>query len=290
MLNSTLILNYLLKNTELQISYNFNMVAIVNRRPRLLGVIDILKAYIEHQKEVVTNRTRFDLEHAQARYHIVEGLIKALSILDEIIATIRASKNKADAENNLVEQFEFTQVQAEAIVTLQLYRLTNTDVVALQEELKNLNIVIKGLNKILEDKNVLMKRIKDELLKVKEEYAKPRLTEIKEEVTEIKIDTTSLISKEDVIVVVTKDGYVKRVSKRSYSASEDDTLLKEGDYIIGLYEVNTLDTILIFTDLGNYLYVPVYEIPDIKWKELGKHISNIIGISSDEILLVVPSF
>ncbi len=283
--NSTLILNYLLKNTELQTSYNFNMVAIVNRRPRLLGIIDILKAYIDHQKVVVINRTRFDLEHAQARFHIVEGLIKALSILDEVIATIRASKNKADAEKNLVMQFGFTEIQAEAIVTLQLYRLTNTDVTALESELKNLTITIKGLNKILEEKEVLMKLIKMELSKVKEEYCKPRLTEIKEEVTEIKIDTTSLIPREDVIVVITKDGYVKRVSKRSYSASDDDTLLKEGDYIIGLYEVNTLDTILVFTDLGNYLYVPVYEIPDTKWKELGKHISNIIGISSDENII-----
>ena len=283
--DSTLILNYLLKNTELQTSYNFNMVSIVNRRPRLLGIREMLKAYISHQVEVVTRRTIFDLEHAKTRLHIVEGFIKALSILDEVIKTIRASKNKSDAENNLVREFGFTEAQAEAIVTLQLYRLSNTDVTALEEEYKNLNIIIKGLTKILEDKASLMKVIKDELTKIKEEYGKPRITSIKEKITEIKIDTVDLIPKEEVIVVVTKEGYVKRVSKRSYSASEEDTLLKEGDYIVGIYEMSTLDTVLLFTDLGNYLYVPVYEIPDSKWKEMGKHISNIISIKSDENII-----
>lgn len=283
--DSNLILNYLLKNTDLQISYNFNMVSIVNRRPRLLGIKEMLDAYVAHQKEVVIRRTEFDLEHAKARFHIVEGLIKALSILDEVIATIRSSKNKSDAEANLVAAYGFTSIQAEAIVTLQLYRLSNTDVTALEEELKNLTIIIKGLNRILDEPKVLMKVITDELRKVKEEYTTPRLTEVKEEVTEIKIDTTSLIAKEDTIVVVTNEGYVKRVSLRSYNASEDETLLKEGDYIIGLHEMNTLDTLLLFTDLGNYLYVPVYEIPDTKWKELGKHISNIIGIKAEENII-----
>jgi topoisomerase-4 subunit A len=284
-IDSNLIINYLLKNTELQISYNFNMVSIVNRRPKLLGIKDMLVAYVDHQKDVVIRRTQFDLEHAKARFHIVEGLIKALSILDEVIRVIRASKNKSDAENNLVISFGFTPEQAEAIVILQLYRLSNTDVTALENELKDLTIIIKGLNRILEDKEVLMKQIKDELKKVREEYSVSRLTEVKESVTEIKIDTTALINKEDVIVVITNDGYVKRVSKRSYSASDDDTGLKDGDYIIGIYEMNTLDTILLFTDAGNYLYVPVYEIPDSKWKDLGKHISNIISISSNENII-----
>lgn len=280
--NQDLILNYLLKNTELQIAYNFNMVSIVNRRPRLLGLREMLVAYIAHQKEVVTRRTEFDLEHAKERFHIVEGLIKAISILDEVIAVIRASKNRADAEANLVTTFGFTAVQAEAIVILQLYRLTNTDITTLQEELDNLTKTIAYLNRILENKEVLKKLIIDEMTKIKNEFANPRLTEIKNEVTEIKIDTTALIAKEDVIVVVTKEGYVKRVSLRSFNANEDDTALKEGDYTLGLYEMNTLDTLLVFTDLGNYLYVPVYEIPDAKWKELGKHISNIIGIKADE--------
>ena len=280
------ILNYLFKNTDLQVSYSYNMVCIVNRRPMIVGVMEVLDAYIEHQKEVITRRTRFDLEHAKARMHIVEGLIKALDILDEVIKTIRSSKNKSDAIKNLVDSFDFSEKQAEAIVNLQLYRLTNTDVNVLKEEHANLLKVIQILESILNDENKLKEVMKKELKAIKTEYATPRKTEIKDEITEIKIDTTAMIPKEDCIVVVTKDGYVKRVSKRSYAASnEEQTGLKEQDYIIGMYELNTLDTILMFTDIGNYLYVPVHEIPDMKWKDLGKHISNIIKINPEENII-----
>lgn len=279
------ILNYLFKNTELQINYSYNMVAIVNRIPMVVGVIEILDAYIKHQKEVITRRTQFDLEHAKARMHIVEGLIKALDILDEVIHTIRTSKNKSDAINNLVEQYEFTQVQAEAIVNLQLYRLTNTDVKVLEDEHNNLLLIIKGLEEILADENRLKSVMKEELRKIKSEYATPRKTEIRDEITEIKIDTTAMIPKEDCVVAVTREGYVKRVSLRSYAATGDATTLKDGDYLIGLYQLNTMDTVLLFTDLGNYLYIPVYELPDLKWKEMGKHVSNIIKISSEESII-----
>ena len=279
------ILNYLFKNTELQINYTYNMVAIVNRRPMLVGIMDILDAYIKHQKEVILRRTRFDLEHAKARMHIVEGLIKALDILDEVIHTIRKSKNKADAIENLVKEYEFTSAQAEAIVNLQLYRLTNTDVNILIEERNNLLLIIKGLEEILASEERLKGVMKEELRKIKNEYATPRITEIRDEITEIKVDTTAMIPKEDCIVAVTKEGYVKRVSLRSYSASDDITNLKEGDYLLGLYTLNTMDTILMFTNLGNYLYLPVYELPDMKWKDLGKHVSNIIKVSSDESIV-----
>ncbi len=283
--NSELIVNYLLKNTDMQIAYNYNMVAIVNNRPMTLGIIPILDAYIAHQKEVVLKRTKFDLDHAKAEMHIVEGLIKALSILDAVIKTIRASKNKMDAKDNLVKEFQFTEKQAEAIVMLQLYKLTNTDVTELLERKDNLKLMIDFLEGILNDENKLKNVMKDELKAIKKEYATPRKTAIEDEVNEIKIDTTSMIAKEDCVVVVTKQGYVKRVSLRSFKASEEETLVKENDYLIGLYQMNTLDTLLLFTDLGNYLYVPVYEIPDLKWKELGKHISNIIKISSDESII-----
>ena len=283
--NSELVVNYLLKNTDMQIAYNYNMVAIVNNRPMTLGIIPILDAYIAHQKEVILKRTKFDLEHAKAEMHIVEGLIKALSILDAVIKTIRASKNKIDAKDNLVKEFEFTEKQAEAIVMLQLYKLTNTDVTELLERKDNLKLMIDFLESILNDENKLKNVMKDELKSIKKEYATPRKTSIEDEVSEIRIDTTSMISKEDCVVVVTKQGYVKRVSLRSFKASEEETLVKENDYLIGLYQMNTLDTLLLFTDLGNYLYVPVYEIPDLKWKELGKHISNIIKISSDESII-----
>ncbi len=284
--NKELVLNYLLKNTELQIAYNFNMVAIVNRRPMTLGILEIIDAFIAHQKEVITKRSEFDLAFAREQLHIFEGLIKALSILDVVIATIRASKNKAEAKDNLVIKYDFSERQAEAIVMLQLYRLTNTDVVELTEKTKNLKLIIASLESILADEEKLRGVMKEELRNIKKEYATPRKTEIKEHITDIKIDTEAMIPKEDVVVVVTKDGYVKRVSNRSYTASEnDETTLKDGDYVIGLYNMNTMDTLLVFTDLGNYLYLPVYELPDLKWKEIGKHISNIIKISEYEIII-----
>ncbi len=284
--NAENILNYFYKNTELQISYNFNNVVIVNRRPMLLGILGILDAYIAHQKEVVTRRSEFDLRTAKARYHIVEGLIKAISILDEVIKTIRSSKNKADAIGNLVKEYDFTEKQADAIVTLQLYRLTNTDIVSLQEEMKKLLDTMKNLEAILGDEKVLIKVLKKELKEIKDKYATPRKTEIRDEITEIKIDVTSMIPKEDVMVVVTNEGYIKRTSLRSYAASNvEDLTLKEKDYIVGLYNMNTLDTLLVFTNLGNYLYIPVYEIPDLKWKEMGKHMSNIITVNPDEYVV-----
>ena len=283
--NAENILNYLYKNTELQISYNFNMIAIVNRRPMQLGVLGILDAYISHQKEVVKRRSEFDLEHAKKRYHIVEGLIRAISILDEVIKTIRASKSKQNAIENLVKEYQFSTEQATAIVELQLYRLTNTDVVTLEEEMANLTKIIALLEGILADSEKLNSVIKEELRKIKKEYSLDRLTEIREEISEIKIDTTVMIPKEDVIVVVTKEGYLKRVSQRSYNASEEETSLKEHDYVIGMYNVNTLDTILLFTTKGNYLYLPVHEIPELKWKELGKHVSNIITMDPEEKII-----
>lgn len=283
--NSKNILNYLYKNTELQISYNYNMIAIVNRRPMQLGLIPILDAYIDHQKEVVTKRSKYDLGHAKSRYHIVEGLIKAISILDEVIKTIRGSKNKADAIVNLINKYDFTEPQATEIVMLQLYRLTNTDIVVLQEEKDNLEKVMKMLEEILASPEKLNYVIKEELKKIKKEYGAKRKTEIVDEVEEIKIDTTEMIPKEDVVVVITHDGYIKRVSQRSYTTNTDDTYLKDGDYIIGLYNINTSQTILVFTNLGNYLFLPVYEIPEVKWKDLGKHVSNIITMSADEKII-----
>ena len=286
--DTNLIVNYLLKNTDMQISYSYNMIAIVNRRPMQVGIIDIIDAYIVHQKEVITRRSEFDLAHAKERYHIVEGLIKAISILDDIIKTIRRSKNKQDAIDNLVKEYDFTVDQATAIVKLQLYRLTNTDVLELQAELDNLTKIIEGLEALLSDEKKLMKQIKKELIEIKNEYSKDRKTEIKDEITEIKIDQEALIPKEDVIVSVTSEGYVKRTSKRSYQSSNDeDITLKDNDYLVGLYEMNTLDTVLIFTNKGNYLYVPVYILPDMKWKEMGKHISNIITIKDDEKIVGV---
>ena len=284
--NAENILNYFYKNTELQISYNFNDVVIINRRPVLASLLTILDAYIAHQREVIRKRSEFDLAHAKARFHIVEGLIKAISILDEVIKTIRESKDRMDSIKNLIKNFKFTDEQATAIVDMRLYRLSNTDIKALKEEQKKLVELMNELENILADKEKLDKVIITELKDIKKEYGSPRKSEIRDEITEIKIDTTSMIPKEDVIVVVTNEGYIKRTSLRSYAASNpDDITLKENDYIIGTYNMNTLDVLLVFTNLGNYLYIPVYEIPDLKWKDLGKHMSNIINVDPEEYVV-----
>ena len=290
--NTELIINYLLKNTDMQISYNFNVVSIVYRRPKLLGLKEALDAFINHQKEVVKRRTAFDLAHAKARFHIVEGLIKCISILDEVIRVIRASKNKPDAKDNLVKEFAFSEEQAEAIVTLQLYRLTNTDVVALEEELKDLEKKISIWEQILNNEAALKHVMKKELQNIKKEYVTPRLTDIKDEITEIKIDETEMIPKEDVVVAITKDGYIKRTSFRSYtSTNKEDITLKENDYIIGLYEMNTIDTLLVFTSGGNYLHIPVHIIPDLKWKDMPKHVSNVIELPAEEsVVSAIPAY
>ena len=277
-----LILKYLLKNTDLQTTYSYNMVCIDQRRPRLLGIIPIIDAYIDHQKDVITKRTKFDLDFAQKEMHITEGLVKAISILDEVIAVIRGSKNKQDAIQNLVKKWEFTEDQATAIVMLQLYRLTNTDVTVLMEKLENLKKIIENLQAILNDESKLKMVIKEELRRIKKEYGVPRKTEIKAEVSDLKIDEKELINKEDVILILTNDGYLKRVSLKSHNSNDGETALKPGDYVVGYMQTNTLNKLCIFTSLGNYLYIPIHEIPACKWKDLGKHISNIVTMNPDD--------
>ncbi|NMP58622.1 DNA topoisomerase IV subunit A, partial [Enterococcus mundtii] len=287
--NAQGILNYLFKNTELQINYNFNMVAIDHMTPHQVGLKDILSSYIEHRKQVITKRSQFDLEKAQRRQHIVEGLMKALSILDEVIATIRESKDKKDAKHNLVQMFQFTEEQAEAIVTLQLYRLTNTDITELRRESQELIALITELNKILSNDKELFSVMKKELREVKKKYASSRLTMIEDEIEEIKIDTQVLVAQEDVIVSVTREGYVKRTSLRSYSASKPEEIgMREGDYLLYAGELNTLDHLLLVTNKANVIYRPVHELPDLKWKDAGEHISQtIVNLAVDESILAV---
>jgi topoisomerase-4 subunit A len=284
------ILNYLYKNTDLQVPYNFNMVAIHKRRPKLLSLPELLDAYIEHRKEVVTNRSQYELKKAHERQHIVEGLMKALSILDEVIATIRASRDKRDAKDNLMAKYEFTEAQAEAIVSLQLYRLTNTDITALKQEAEQLEKTIQELTAILNDEKKLLSVIKKELKTMKKQYADERRTVVEDEIEEIKINMEVMIPSEDVIVTVTKEGYVKRTSYRSYSASNgQDFGMKESDRLLSQMEMNTTDVLLLFTRKGNYLYCPVYELPDIRWKDVGQHISNLIPLDrDDDIIAAVP--
>lgn len=280
------ILNYLFKNSDLQVTYNFNMIAIVNQRPKLMGLLDLLDAYIAHQKEVVTNRSRYELEKAQNRHHIVEGLMKALSILDEVIATIRASKDKQDAKKNLIKAYLFTEKQAEAIVSLQLYRLTNTDITDLKNEVEELVTQIKQLNAILKSDKKLLQVIKKELKDVKRKYSDDRRTIIEDEIEEITIDPEVMIPSEDVIVTVTREGYIKRTSLRSFSASNgEDLAMKETDHLLLQDKLNTTDHLLLFTNKGNFIYRPVYELADIRWKDLGQHISGIVPIEQGEEII-----
>ena len=282
--NAELILNYLFKNTDLQINYNFNMVAICDRRPKQLGLMEILDAFIAHQKEVILRRTSYDLKKAEERLHIVEGFLKAVDILDEVIKIIRASKNRLDCIENLVKEFKFTEIQATAIVDMRLYKLSNTDVNLLLEEQANLQKMIEFLNSVLNNETILKTQMKKELQEIKKEYGNDRRTEIRDEISEIKIDMKDMIPKENTIVVVTKEGYVKRVSPKSYT-DEEETVMKPGDYVIGLYDTTTLNNIMLFTNLGRYCFIPVHLIPEGKWKELGKHINNVCMLSPDEKII-----
>ncbi|HDG2650914.1 TPA: DNA topoisomerase IV subunit A [Staphylococcus aureus] len=286
--NSESIKNYLYKNSYLQISYNFNMVAISDGRPKLMGIRQIIDSYLNHQIEVVANRTKFELDNAEKRMHIVEGLIKALSILDKVIELIRSSKNKRDAKENLIEVYEFTEEQAEAIVMLQLYRLTNTDIVALEGEHKELEALIKQLRHILDNHDALLNVIKEELNEIKKKFKSERLSLIEAEIEEIKIDKEVMVPSEEVILSMTRHGYIKRTSIRSYNASGvEDIGLKDGDSLLKHQEVNTQDTVLVFTNKGRYLFIPVHKLADIRWKELGQHVSQIVPIEEDEVVINV---
>lgn len=280
------ILNYLFKNTDLQISYNFNMVAIADMRPQQVGLVQVLTEYVKHQEDVILRRSKFDIEKAKTRLHIVEGLIKALSILDKVISTIRGSKNKSDAKNNLVKEYKFTEPQAEAIVSLQLYRLTNTDVTELQAEDKQLTDQISSLNRIINNHDTLMNVIKGELEHVRDTYADKRRTKIEAKISDIEVDTSVLVASEDVHLLVSHDGYVKRSSLRSYQASDAGANgLKDDDYAVLDQEVNTLDHLFIFTDKGNMIYRQIFEVDDNKWKDTGSHLSQEIGLANDESIL-----
>jgi topoisomerase-4 subunit A len=286
------ILAYLLKKTDLQVTYNFNMVAIVNKHPRQLGIKDILEAYIEHQKEVVTFRSQYELEKAEDRAHVLEGLVKALGILDEVIACIKASKNRQDAQNNLVAEFGFTERQADAILVLQLYRLTNLEIHSLEKELKDLEKTIAYLQGILGSTKKLLGVIKEEMGEIRTKYGVDRRSELQGEVEELKVGLEVMVTSEDVFVTLSSEGYIKRTSKLSFTRSGgemESTGVKEGDFMRFLLEVNTIESLLIFTKRGQYYLLPVHQVPEYKWKENGTAIVNVIPIAKeDRIVNVIP--
>jgi len=292
--NADTVLKYLLKSTELQVSYNINMVAIHNKRPVLMSLPMLIDAYISHQKNVVTNRTNFDLKRAKKRQHIVAGLIKMVSIIDEVVEIIRGSQDKADSKKNLMAKFGFSEEQVEAIVTLQLYRLSNTDITALQDEDAELTDLISKLTAILGSEKLLIYQIESELKAVKKKFKTPRRTVIEAEIEDIRIDDNELLQKEDVMIAITRDGYVKRTSLRSYVASKvSEPVMKEGDVLVEKFQSNTLNKMIAFTQSGHYVLLPIHKLPDIKWKDMGAHLSSLVNLdSSDKILaaFVVDDF
>lgn len=280
------ILNYLYKNTDLQVSYNYNMIAIVDKAPVQMSLADSLDAFIKHREDVVLKRSKFDYEQKSKRAHIVDGLIRAVSIMDEIIHLIRQSKNKADAKKNLIERFDFSEQQAEAIVTMRLYRLTNTDVKELKQEQSLLKKEMKRLHAILTDVNTLHQVLIEELEEINAKIHTPRLSEIQAKVQEIVIDKRAMVADEMVMVPITCDGYIKKVSMRSYNASNTDpTGMKDSDSVLAYGSCSTLDTLLFFTNRGTYGYLPVYEIEEGKWKDLGSHLGNYIKMDSNEKII-----
>lgn len=280
------ILNFLHKKTDLTKSYNYNMVAINNKRPELMGILAIFDSYIYHQKEVVTNRSNYELRKAQKRLHIVEGIIRLMDIIDQVIETIRKSKGKSDAKERLVKLYAFTEEQAEAILTLQLYRLSNTDLTQLMKEEKTLGKWIDTLNDILHNEDTLKKVIKKELRQVLKLVDTSRKSVIEEEIEKITFSEQELIQSEQVMVGLTKDGYVRQASIRSYKATENATL-KESDAFMFIGEVSTLDTLLIFTEAGNYIFLPVYKIPECKWKEVGTNLNQLLQMDLSEDIIHV---
>ncbi|MCT3599948.1 DNA topoisomerase IV subunit A [Lactobacillus amylovorus] len=282
------ILNYLFKNTDLQVSYNFNMVAIDHMTPVQVGLKHILISYLEHEVDVVTKRTKFDLNKAEARLEIIQGLIHAMDILDQVIKTIRASKNKADAKKNLIAKYKFTEKQAEAIVSLQLYRLTNTDVNELIAEQDKLNKLAEKYRKLLSDRKTLEKEIIKELSAVKKEFSNPRRTQISQESAKVEIDEKALVADEQVRVLISRDGYLKRSSIRSYQSTDDaDNGLPDGDKVVYENTISTLSNLYLFTNRGNVIYRPVHELVETKWKETGQHLSQEIGLDNDEKIIRV---
>ncbi|MFH0332122.1 DNA topoisomerase IV subunit A [Clostridium perfringens] len=288
------VLKYLYKKTDLQGNISFNMVALADGKPETMGLKTIISHYVNHQKDVVTRRTKRELEVAEKRFHIVEGFIKAIGIMDEVIATIRDSKSKKDAHENLVLKFGFTDLQAEAILELMLYRLTGLEIKVFQKEHKELSKKIKALRKILENESVLLGVIKDELKEVAEVYGDERRTALIEDESEAKIDLEELIVAEDVMVTLSNEGFIKKIPLKTYNRSnidENEIEYREGDYLKFLIKSNTKDTLAIFTDKGTVYQIKCNSVADKKWKDKGERLEDLIrGLSlEDEKIIALES-
>lgn len=287
--DAQVILQYLYKHTDLQVYYNYNMVAIVNKRPEQLGVLSLLDTYIEHRKEIIHRRSTYDYNKKAKRAHIVEGLIKALSVLDEIITIIRQSKDKNDAKTALVSRFNFSDEQAEAIVILRLYRLSNTDVIALTTEFDKLSKEMEELQGILQNPNTLNKVVIQELKLINKQFGNKRKSVLEDQIEELVINKQAMIQNEKVMITCSKDGYIKRVSMRSYN-NNVQTKLKDEDQLVSVGEGNTIDKLLFFTSFGNYGYVDIHDIEESKWKDVGSHVNAYFKIENKENIIFACTF
>ncbi|WP_338982804.1 DNA topoisomerase IV subunit A [Spiroplasma endosymbiont of Othius punctulatus] len=279
---------WLLKNTPLQVAYNYNNVVIVDKRPQLLGMVEILKAYINHLSEVFLRKTKFDLVKAEKRLEIVKGLIKAVSVLDKVIELIRKSVNRGDAIEKLISKLDFSEVQATAIVDLRLYRLSSTDVNKLNLEMKELETTIDHYKKILNDKLVLDQELIDLLTKVRDEYGVKRRTEVVDEIENIEIDFKETIVKKDYRIWISKDGYIKSLDEKYIAQNKlepEAFARKPHDMWISTAKVSSLDHLILVCSDGTYYLLPAYKITESKWKDIGMHINKVAPFSGDNHIL-----
>ncbi len=280
------VLNYLYKHTSLQETFGANMLSLVNGKPRVLSLRDMLYYYIEHQKDVVTRRTRYELDKAQARAHILEGLLRALDFIDEIVALIRASKDSATAKVSLMERFDFTERQAQAILDMRLARLTGLERDKLQAEFDALMAEIARLTAILADEKLLMGVIKEEITVIRDKFGDDRRTELT--TIEGEIDVEDLIQEEDMVVTLTHQGYVKRIAKSVYRAQNrggrgvTGMTTKEEDFAVQMRVVSTHDEIMFFTNRGRVYRLKCYQIPEAGRQARGTAIVNLLQLAGDE--------
>ena len=280
------ILNYLYKHTQMQETFGANMLALVDGKPRILNLREMIYYYLEHQKDVVTRRTRFDLDKAQARAHILEGLLKALDHIDEIVQIIRSSENPNAAKTALIERFQFSDKQAQAILDMRLARLTGLEREKLMEEYQQLEKTIAELTAILADERLLMNVIKTEITAIRDKFADERRTELT--TLEGEIDVADLIQEEDMVVTLTHEGYVKRIAKSTYRAQHRGgkgimaMTTKEEDYAERMVVVSTHDDLMFFTNLGRVYQIKCYQIPEAGRAARGTAMVNILQISGGE--------
>ena len=282
-----LLLQYLMNKTGLVTSYSTNMVAIVDGRPKTLNLLSYIDAYIAHQVDVVTRKSQFDLDKFKARLHIVEGLIYASLNINEVVEIIKKSKDKADSKLNLMDRYGFSNEQAEAIVTMPLYKLSHTDEAILEQEKATLLKDIETLQGILEDEAKLSRVLVRELKAIAEKYGDDRRTTIEEKQEVAPIDKRDLIAKEEVMVALSRDGYIKRSTLKSYRSSGDNPLpgLKDGDVLVGAGLLTTTDYLICFTNQGNYICVPVHKITENRWKDEGMHLNAFSTLAANEKII-----